>query len=114
MKKYIIIILLVSLAAFSCASNHAVQNFKGVPFDDEIVKAEDTVVLNGNETIKVGYSVYSLKELIEAKKKNEVLEEMLQKRVSRSGLDDSAYSRCSKLFYVYYDGVIIKSIEVKH
>jgi hypothetical protein len=44
----------------------------------------DTVLtLRGNETIIVGDSTYSLKELIDAKKKNEVLEEMLLKMVVR-------------------------------
>lgn len=119
MKK-ILLILLVSLAAFNSAySQNELQYTDTLPhlarnilYDH--LKIDTVVILNGDETIKVGDSVYSLKELIEAKKKNEVLEEMLQKRVSRNGLDDSTYNRCSKLFYVDYDGVIIKSIEVKH
>lgn len=119
MKK-ILLILLVSLAAFNSAySQKKAQGANTIPHPSWILlsdhlKIDTVVILNGNETIKVGDSTYSLKELIEAKKKNEVLEEMLQKRVSRNGLDDSTYNRCSKLFYVDYDGVIIKSIEVKH
>lgn len=43
--------------------------------------AKDTVILSGNVIIRVGNATYNLKELIEAKKKNEVLEEMLLKMV---------------------------------